>query len=302
MMVALLVGGEAAAGDWKRLPSLPDKEGFAGAFSGVGGGALIVAGGANFPDEKPWEGGTKVWYDGVFVLERPDGAWRKAGKLPRPLGYGVSVTHRGGVVCVGGGDANRNYADAFRLEWTKGRLLTTRLPALPKPPRQRLRGAGRRRAVHRGRTGETRFQGDLANRLDDRPGLPDAAMARDHPLPRRRAHARGRGELRRGVLAGGGRRTRRRRRREDRTPVLEGRLSPRPPRPAGSGSPTFPPPWPPRRRRRRRTQRASSSWGATTAPRSGPLPARIAASARESSTTIRRRISGPRPARRPPLG
>ena len=133
MMVALLVGGEAAAGDWKRLPSLPDKEGFAGAFSGVGGGALIVAGGANFPDEKPWEGGTKVWYDGVFVLERPDGAWRKAGKLPRPLGYGVSVTHRGGVVCVGGGDANRNYADAFRLEWTKGRLLTTRLPALPKP-------------------------------------------------------------------------------------------------------------------------------------------------------------------------
>lgn len=132
ILVALLVG-DVAAGEWRRLASLPDKEGFAGAFAGVGGGALVVAGGANFPDAKPWNGGKKVWYDCVFVLERPDGAWTKAGKLPRPLGYGVSVTHRGGVICVGGGDANRNYADAFRLDWTKGRLLTTPLPALPKP-------------------------------------------------------------------------------------------------------------------------------------------------------------------------
>lgn len=135
MMVALLVGGEVSAGEWKwkRLASLPDQEGFAGAFAGVAADALIVAGGANFPGEKPWNGGTKVWYDGVFVLERPDGAWSKAGNLPRPLGYGVCVTHRGGVVCVGGGDADRNYADAFRLDWTKGRLLTTTLPPLPEP-------------------------------------------------------------------------------------------------------------------------------------------------------------------------
>ena len=33
------------------------------------GGAILVAGGANFPDKKPWEGGKKVWYDTVFVLE-----------------------------------------------------------------------------------------------------------------------------------------------------------------------------------------------------------------------------------------
>lgn len=129
MLVAVLVGCEAPAGEWQRLASLPDEEGFAG----VADDALIVAGGANFPDEKPWDGGKKVWYDGVFVLERPDGAWTRAGKLPRPLGYGVSVTHRGGVVCVGGGDAGRNYADVFRLERTKGRLITTALPALPEP-------------------------------------------------------------------------------------------------------------------------------------------------------------------------
>ncbi len=73
-------------------------------FAGVSGGALVAAGGANFPDRKPWEGGKKVWYDTVFVLEKPDGQWKVAGKLPRPLGYGVSATWRDRVVCVGGSD------------------------------------------------------------------------------------------------------------------------------------------------------------------------------------------------------
>jgi N-acetylneuraminate epimerase len=123
--------GAAHAGAWERLTSLPDKEGFAGAFAGVSNGALIVAGGANFPDKKPWEGGKKQWYDTVFVLEKPRGEWKVAGKLPRPLGYGVSVTHGTGVVCVGGSDAERHFADAFRLEWRAGKLVTTKLPPLP---------------------------------------------------------------------------------------------------------------------------------------------------------------------------
>lgn len=118
---------------WSRLPSLPDKEGFASMFAGVSGGALLAAGGANFPDRRPWEGGKKLWYDRVFVLEQPDGQWQVAGKLPRPLGYGVSVTHGSGVVCVGGSDAERHYADCFRLEWRAGKLTTKPLPSLPQP-------------------------------------------------------------------------------------------------------------------------------------------------------------------------
>jgi hypothetical protein len=35
----------------------------------VSNGALIVAGGANFPDKAVWEGGRKHWYDNIFVLE-----------------------------------------------------------------------------------------------------------------------------------------------------------------------------------------------------------------------------------------
>jgi N-acetylneuraminic acid mutarotase len=115
------------------LPPLPDNEGVAGTFAGVTHGALVVAGGANFPNKKPWQGGKKVWHDAAYVLDQPGGKWLPAGKLPRPLGYGVSVTHGNAVVCVGGSDAVQHYADAFRLEWTGGKLSTTPLPPLPKP-------------------------------------------------------------------------------------------------------------------------------------------------------------------------
>src|SRR6476659_2050087 len=122
----------ACAGEWEQLPSLPDAEGFAGSFAGVSNGELLVAGGSNFPGKKPWEGGAKVWYDTVFVLEAPDAKWKVAGHLPRPLGYGVNVTYKNGLICAGGSDRDRHYADVFRLEWSNGKLMTTSLPPLPR--------------------------------------------------------------------------------------------------------------------------------------------------------------------------
>lgn len=119
---------------WSELPSLPDPKGFAGAYVGVSGDALIVAGGANFPKGSPWDGDPKVWYDRIYVLAQPDGAWQLAGqRLPRPMGYGVSVTYRDSVVCVGGDDGRRQHADAFMLRWTGGSIETTELPPLPRP-------------------------------------------------------------------------------------------------------------------------------------------------------------------------
>ena len=146
-LLGLLTGGAAAlavaaddtqrqatALDWQRLPPIPDEVGFAGPFAGTTGGALLVAGGANFPDRKPWEGGTKVWTDGVFVLDGPAGQWRELDdRLPRPLGYGVSVTTPDGVLCIGGSDAGRHYADAFRLSYKDGKLTRTPMPPLPAP-------------------------------------------------------------------------------------------------------------------------------------------------------------------------
>jgi N-acetylneuraminic acid mutarotase len=133
LLLVLLTPHLGASDERQRLPSLPDKQGFASPFAGVSNGSLLVGGGANFPGKKPWEGGKKVWYDDVFVLEKPHGEWKQAGKLPRPLGYGVSVSHRESVVCVGGSDAERHYPDAFHLAWKGGKLITTRLPSLPRP-------------------------------------------------------------------------------------------------------------------------------------------------------------------------
>lgn len=131
LLVTAVSASAADSAGWSKLPALPDKEGFASMFAGVSGGALLAAGGANFPDKRPWEGGKKVWYDMVFVLAKPDGQWQVAGKLPRPLGYGVSVTHGSGVVCVGGSDADGHRAECFRLEWRRGKLETQPLPPLP---------------------------------------------------------------------------------------------------------------------------------------------------------------------------
>ena len=118
---------------WETLRPIPDREGFAGSFAGVHNGVLIVAGGANFPDKRPWEGGVKQWYDSIFVLETPAARWKTGFKLPKPLGYGVSISHRDGLICIGGSDAKGHSADVISLSWTNGEILTKTLPGLPMP-------------------------------------------------------------------------------------------------------------------------------------------------------------------------
>src|SRR3954449_8125939 len=51
------------------LPKGDDKQpGLAGAWAGVNNDALIVAGGANFPDAMPWLGGKKRYQANVYVF------------------------------------------------------------------------------------------------------------------------------------------------------------------------------------------------------------------------------------------
>ena len=140
LLGALLVSASLWAADsrgpvlhWSQLPPLPDKLGVAGPFAGLSGGALLVAGGANFPDKLPWEGGKKVWRDEVHVLNATNGAWQVVGKLPRPLAYGVSASINGGVLCIGGSDAEQHFADAFQLHWRAERIEVTPVAPLPVP-------------------------------------------------------------------------------------------------------------------------------------------------------------------------
>jgi N-acetylneuraminate epimerase len=128
-----MAGNPSAPLEWEKLPSIPDAIGFAGSYAGVSNDVLLVAGGANFPDKPPSEGGTKVWHDRVFALERNATAWREAGRLPQPAGYGVSVSTPEGMLLIGGGDATRNFTEVRRARWNGQAVEFETLPALPVP-------------------------------------------------------------------------------------------------------------------------------------------------------------------------
>src|ERR1700761_5409140 len=78
---------------WGQLPALPNSGGLAGAFAGTSNGALLVAGGSNFPKgEAPWTGGKKAWFKTIWVLERPAGIWKAEGELRNGMAYGASIS------------------------------------------------------------------------------------------------------------------------------------------------------------------------------------------------------------------
>lgn len=148
LVILLCMATSALAGNtWRELAPLPDAHGFAGSFAGIANGSLIVAGGANFPEAPPWEGGRKTWHDRVFILENPDGEWRQAAKLPGARGYGVSATLPEGVLCIGGSDAERHHAACFLLKWEAGTLKSLPYPPLPLPLAE-MTGALLERTVH----------------------------------------------------------------------------------------------------------------------------------------------------------
>ncbi|MHC4246565.1 MAG: sodium:solute symporter family protein [Planctomycetota bacterium] len=121
---------------FESTPPLPDGEGLAGAIAGRSGSKIIIAGGANFPNEPRWET-EKVWHDAVQVLDlfADSPAWTTLpDRLPRPIAYGVSLTHpTRGVISIGGADADEHLDDAFILTVDRDRLIRSPLPDLPSP-------------------------------------------------------------------------------------------------------------------------------------------------------------------------
>lgn len=117
------------------LPPLPDKEGFAGMFVGTSNDALLVMGGANFPEGRPWEGGKKRWYDNIYIFTEEENAWKLSGqKLPHPLAYGVSVNYQGKIILIGGSDAEKHFNDVFSVFYENGTVkIDQSLPDLPIP-------------------------------------------------------------------------------------------------------------------------------------------------------------------------
>ena len=77
---------------FQSLPALTASpgQGISAPFAGtLNDGALLVAGGCNFPDTPAADGGTKVFYNKVWLLPADDhqSAWQEVGSLPRALAY-----------------------------------------------------------------------------------------------------------------------------------------------------------------------------------------------------------------------
>jgi len=127
---------------WKKIAVIPSSDsnaslGFAGAINGVNDNVFIVAGGSNFPNGKPWEGGKKAYSDKIFILEKKgdEFIWNKkvTSTLPEPIAYCGSTSTPLGIVYVGGENKKGNSNKCFLLKWNgqKNHIDIKSLPELP---------------------------------------------------------------------------------------------------------------------------------------------------------------------------
>ena len=125
------ISSTSSPAGWRQLPPYPGDIGVAGILAGRHDGVLIAAGGTNFPERPPWEGGKKRTYADVHVYQPSEHAWRAAGDLPEPRGYAAVVSVPAGVLVIGGENADKVFADSFWMQWDGRRVVTTTAPSLP---------------------------------------------------------------------------------------------------------------------------------------------------------------------------
>lgn len=122
---------------WESLAPVPDAVGFGGPFVAAlegptGESRLLVAGGANFPDAPPWEGGAKVWYADTWVFDGQ--VWAAGPPLPEPRAYGAVVHLDGRALLIGGGDGERATSEVLIADLDEGGTVRfTAGPTLPAP-------------------------------------------------------------------------------------------------------------------------------------------------------------------------
>jgi N-acetylneuraminate epimerase len=117
----------------KQTPSL----GLAGAAVGNTAHKLIIAGGTNFPDKMPWDGGKKSYYNDVFIYDKSLQSLtliteEEQSKLPFNLAYAAVCSTSKGIVIAGGENENGLSKEVLLLNFEKGELTVSYLPVLPK--------------------------------------------------------------------------------------------------------------------------------------------------------------------------
>lgn len=129
--------------EWDTLAVLPpakgeyNQPGLAGALSGIVDNQLVIAGGSNFENGMPWNGGTKVYHDDIFILKKDSAGellWSTPTlKLSVPLGYSACLSVPEGLICLGGENADGFRSDAFLFSIENDSLIRNELPSIPQP-------------------------------------------------------------------------------------------------------------------------------------------------------------------------
>lgn len=104
--------------DWQNpaeFSAFPEKLGLAGMMAAKVSDGFLIAGGANFPEALPWEGGKKYFSDKIFFWDGATSAPQVLEiKLPTGIAYGGYTSFDNQLIIIGGetaeGASNRVYA------------------------------------------------------------------------------------------------------------------------------------------------------------------------------------------------
>lgn len=110
--------------------------GWAGAFVGQHNGVLVLAGGAAFPDAKPWENGQKHYSNEILLGWEENGqfTWHmEKTSLPESVAGGAAVSLPEGILCTGGANEHGILADASLIKVTNRTAEILPFTSLPFP-------------------------------------------------------------------------------------------------------------------------------------------------------------------------
>jgi cyclically-permuted mutarotase family protein len=107
------------------LPTINNEQpniGLSGIITGIIGGQLLIGGGNNFPAGLPWEGGTKKYYNDVFVYGIKNDTIIHTGsfKLPSSIAYAAIAQTPDKIMNAGGENENGPVSQVYCIQKSKG--------------------------------------------------------------------------------------------------------------------------------------------------------------------------------------
>jgi N-acetylneuraminate epimerase len=123
---------------WQRIPTdgLTGnlQKGVSASYAAICHDKLLVAGGCNFPNKLGFEGGVKVYYDDIVMMDTTIlDKWTHVGKLPKPAAYGVSIRLSSNeTLWIGGNTGNESLKNVYSVSLQRsGEPKLDSLPFLP---------------------------------------------------------------------------------------------------------------------------------------------------------------------------